>query len=171
MVYMQKTILGLLLAGLLSAAEPGSAVSTKTPIVKITDKQAVAHSPSVGLAGSGASNDATVVATVRSSSGLILNGVPTPRGVNSVVVTRGDVVETIGAPAIATYATGQSVNLSSATSYQSLPGGLVPTITNTQPTKATLFDCPQVSQSKHPKHPKHPKDHGDQGDQGDHGDH
>ena len=142
MVYMQKTILGLLLAGLLSAAQPGSA----------------------------ASNDATVVATVRSSGGLILNGVPTPRGVNSVVVTRGDVVETIGAPAIATYATGQSVNLSSATSYQSLPGRLVPTITNTQPTKATLFDCPQVSESKHPKHPKHPKDHGDQGDHGDHGD-
>src|ERR1035437_1301691 len=73
LIYMQKTILGLLLAGLLSAAEPGSAVSTKTPIVKITDKQAVAHSPSVGLAGSGASNDATVVATVRSGSGLILN--------------------------------------------------------------------------------------------------
>ena len=135
MVCMQRMILGLLLAGVLSAAEPGSAISTKTPIVKI--------------AGSDASDDATVVATVRSSGGLILNGVPTPRGVNSVVVTRGDVVETVGVAAVATYASGQSVNLAPATSYQSLPGRLVPPVTKAQPSRVGLFALTPVSVGKH----------------------
>jgi hypothetical protein len=135
---MRKMILGLLLAGLVSAAEPGSAVSTKSPVVKITDRRAVAQS-----------DDATVVATVRSSGGLILNGVPTPPGVNSVVVTRGDVVETVGAPATATYASGQSVTLSQATSYQSQPGRLVPGVTRTQPSRVGLFALTSISVSTH----------------------
>ena len=148
MVCMQRMFLGLLLAGLLSAAEPGSAAPTKSPIVKIGDSRPVAQSRSIRLAGSGASDDATVVATVRSSGRLILNGVPTPRGVNSVVVTRGDVVETVGAPATATYALGQSVNLAPATSYQSLPGGLVPTATKAQPSRVGLFVLVKISVSK-----------------------
>ena len=149
MVGMRKAILGLMFAGLLSAAEPGSAVSTKTPVVKITDKRAVTQSPSIGQPGSGASDDAVVVATVRSSGGLILNGVPTPPGVNSVVVTRGDVVETVGAPAVATYTTGQSVSLAQATSYQSQPGRLVPTVTRPQPSKVGLFALTNLSVSTH----------------------
>ena len=143
-------MLGLLVAGTLSAAEPGSVDSTKTPIVKIAASRPAVHSPAIGLTGSGASDDATVVATVRSTGGLILNGVPTPAGVNSVIVTRGDVIETIGAPAIATYATGQSVNLSPATAYRSLPGHLAPTIiTNTQAPKTASFLVPPISVKKH----------------------
>ena len=139
MVYVQRMTLGLLVAGMVFAAEPGSANSTeKTPIVKIADSRAVAKSPS-------ASEDAIVVATVRSSGGLILNGMPTPRGVNSVVVTRGDVVETVGAPAVAIYATGQSLNLAPLTSYQSLPDRLVPTITKPRPSGVEIFALPPVS--------------------------
>lgn len=147
MICMQRTLLGLLLAGTLSAAEPASAVPKG--MVKIGDSRASAQSRFPGVAGSGALDDAAVMATVRSSGGLILNGVPTPRGVNSVVVTRGDVVQTSGSSAIATYADRQSVNLSPATSYESQSGRLIPTLTNTKPTKLGLFALPPVSIIKH----------------------
>jgi hypothetical protein len=145
---MRKAILGLLLAGVLSAADQGG-VAAKTPNIRITDRRAVVRSPSIGLPGSGASDDAAVIALVRSSGGLFLNGVPTPPGVNSVVVTRGDVVETVGAPAVATYATGQIVNLAPATTYQSLPGRLVPGITSTKSGKTLNLTLPPVSGSAH----------------------
>jgi hypothetical protein len=56
-------------------------------------------------------------ATVWSSGGLILNGVPTPRGVNSALVAPGDVVETVNAPAVARYRDGRVVNLAPRTVY------------------------------------------------------
>lgn len=59
----------------------------------------------------------TPIATVRSSSGLILNGVRTPPGVTSVVVLPGDVVDTLGGNAVATFADGRTVTLSAGTQY------------------------------------------------------
>ncbi|MGA2774234.1 MAG: hypothetical protein ABSG26_25890 [Bryobacteraceae bacterium] len=56
-------------------------------------------------------------ATVWSSGGLILNGVPTPRGVNSALVAPGDVVETVDAPAVARYRDGRVENLAPRTVY------------------------------------------------------
>ena len=57
------------------------------------------------------------VATVRSSSGLILNGVRTPAGVTSVIVKPGDVLDTLGEAAVATYPNGKIVNLAAGTQY------------------------------------------------------
>ena len=57
------------------------------------------------------------LATVWSSGGLILNGVPTPRGVNSALVAPGDVVETVDAPAVARYRDGRVENLAPRTVY------------------------------------------------------
>ena len=45
--------------------------------------------------------------TVWSSGGVILNGVATPRGVNSALVAPGDVVETVDAAAVARYRDGR----------------------------------------------------------------
>jgi hypothetical protein len=69
-----------------------------------------------GRAQGSAKHDATEgsslpIATIRSSGGLVLNGVATPAGVNSVVITRGDVVETLSAPAIMTYRDGKVMTL------------------------------------------------------------
>lgn len=141
---MQRMIFGLLLAGLLSAAD----TATSTPNIKITDRRAVVKSHVVGLQGNSSSDDA-VIATVRSGGGLILNGVPTPPGVNSVVVTRGDVLQTIGAPAVATYTGGQSVSLPPATSYQAQAGTLVPNGAATQPSRVGTFALTKVSVNKH----------------------
>ena len=57
------------------------------------------------------------LATVWSSGGLILNGVPTPRGVNSALVAPGDVVETVDAPAVARYRDGRVEKLAPRTVY------------------------------------------------------
>ena len=56
-------------------------------------------------------------ATVWSSGGLILNGVATPRGVNSALLAPGDVVETVDAPAVARYRDGRMENLAPRTVY------------------------------------------------------
>ena len=42
---------------------------------------------------------------------MILNGVATPRGVNSALVAPGDVVETVDAAAVARYRDGRAENL------------------------------------------------------------
>lgn len=132
---MYKVFLGLVLVSLAVAADSGSAVSTKKSLAKIDS----------------AASDASVIATIRSSDGLILNGVPTPPGVNSVVVTRGDVVETLGAFAIAVYANGQSVKLAPATTYQTQPDRLVPAVTKSQPPSSRVgtFALGPVSVVKH----------------------
>ena len=57
------------------------------------------------------------LATVWSSGGVILNGVPTPRGVNSALVAPGDVVETVDASAVARYRDGRVEKLAPRTVY------------------------------------------------------
>jgi len=137
---MHKTIsglfTGLLSVGLLSAADKVAAASP-TP-VRITDSRAVTSNAAADA------DDTSVVATIRSTGGLILNGVPTPRGVNSVVVTRGDVIQTLSAPAVAFYPNGQSTSLAAASTYRSLPGRLEAG-TGSSKTGASLFALPPVS--------------------------
>jgi hypothetical protein len=112
---MKKTMIALLLAGSLYAAEPvnGGRASKTGDESATTNKSNASFLP---------------VATIRSSGGLILNGVPTPAGVNSVIVTRGDVVQTLNAAATATYRDGRVVNLAAGTQF-SIPnnsrGGIV----------------------------------------------
>jgi len=57
------------------------------------------------------------VATIRSGGGLVLNGVATPAGVNSVVIARGDVVETLSASAVVTFRDGRVMNLAPGSKY------------------------------------------------------
>ena len=65
-----------------------------------------------------AANESTLpIATIRSSGGLILNGVSTPAGVNSVVIARGDVVETLSSSAVVTFRDGRVMNLAPGSKY------------------------------------------------------
>ena len=66
------------------------------------------------------------VATIRSGGGLVLNGVATPAGVNSVVIARGDVVETLSASAVVTFRDGRVMNLAPGSKYGVSPRTGVP---------------------------------------------
>lgn len=57
------------------------------------------------------------IATIRSGGGLVLNGVATPAGVNSVVVARGDMVETLSSSAVVTFRDGRVMNLAPGSKY------------------------------------------------------
>jgi len=112
---MKKTMIALLLAGSLYAAEPVSG-----------GRASKSGDDSTNKASKGSSF--LPIATIRSSGGLILNGVPTPAGVNSVIVTKGDVIQTLTATATATYRDGRVMSLPAGTQF-SVPtnsrGGIV----------------------------------------------
>lgn len=64
-----------------------------------------------------AEESALPIATIRSGGGLVLNGIATPAGVNSVVIARGDVVETLSSYAVVTFRDGRVMNLAPGSKY------------------------------------------------------
>ena len=100
---MRPIFLMLLLAGLVLAAQPARPISI--------DNQ----------------SDAPPLMTARSSQGLLVNGVSTPRGVDSALIAPGDVIETQNVIAILRYKDGHTVTLAPATKYSvtSRPGNPV----------------------------------------------
>jgi hypothetical protein len=100
---MIKKLTGLLLvAGALYAAEPAVNGRSSTAQGRTKGNTAESNLP---------------IATIRSSGGLVLNGVATPAGVNSVVITRGDMVETLSTPAVVTYRDGRVMTLAPGSRY------------------------------------------------------
>jgi hypothetical protein len=91
-------------------------------------------------------------ATVWSPGGLILNGVPTPRGVSSALVAPGDIVETVDAPAVARYRDGRVENLSPRTVYALPKGAKSLKPTGAKPgSQAGLFRLPPVYPERQPR--------------------
>jgi len=102
------------------------------------------------LAGDSSTPGQLPVATVRSSGRLIVNGIVTPPGVNSVIVAPGDLISTMDG-AILVFRDGKTASLSPAQEYR-VPGRSVQRLDPTgapmpigfRPLKITP---PQISQS------------------------
>lgn len=84
-------------------------VLMRTKIAAVLFISALCSAQTVTPAGKTANK--APITTIRSQGGLIVNGIHTPVGVNSAIVTPGDSFDTLGAAATVTYSDGRSVVL------------------------------------------------------------
>jgi len=85
------------------------------------------------------------IATVLSSSGLMVNGVPTPPGVNSALVAQGDIIGTLNGPATMRFTDGRTMALSPLTAFQVSTRSGGPLVVSRNPIQSRLFALPPVS--------------------------